>query len=843
MRLSKRRTAPALLALFALLTASCSQLADLPHLTAKDLRNIKLAESSKIYAGDGTLITTLHGVENRTIVNLTKIPEHFQNAVIAIEDERFYEHEGVDLRAVLRALVRNVASGDVEEGGSTITQQYVKNTLIAPGDTAAQTLRRKINEAALARQLEQKLTKKEILERYLNTVYFGQGAYGIQAAAKTFFNRPAAKLTLSQSALLAGVIRSPESYDPFDRKKAAKKRRNLVITKMEELDYIDPLQSKRAQKKGLDLDRGAFQDEYPAPYFVDYVRRLIKYDPRFKAVGKDPEQREQQMFQGGLRIYTTVDLNAQEAAENAVAGVLTSSGDPHASLVAIDPNNGFVKAMVGGRDYFAPRKEDQFAKLNLATVIEPNLDCERNDKGNCKKPFKPAPGPGAGRQAGSSFKAFALAAALREGVPLSKVFNVSGSSVTIPGADNGADYTVQNYEGSSYGKMSLLEATVRSVNVIYALLGQEIGVENVVETASQMGIRTPLSPVASAPLGTNSINPLDMASAYGTLATNGKHFPPVAITRIVDKSGRTIYRAHPEGEQVLDAPVAYLTTTALEQVIIRGTGTGAQIGRPAAGKTGTAQEYRDAWFVGYTPDLVASVWVGYPEGQIEMKTSCFVELCRPTRIQVTGGSWPADIWNRFMTAALAGVPASSFTNPGGVVTYTIDERTGCLATDKTPEEFVGEAQYATGDAPASDCGKDLKVPDVLGFPEADAVAIMEEAGFEVNVVKVSSDQSPGRVVGQSPGAGDTASAGSTVTLEISGGGGDGSGTVPSVLGLSRETAEDRLREAGYEVATVIQAEGDKKQAKKRRGQVWKQSPASGTNADSGSTVTIWVNPG
>jgi penicillin-binding protein 1A len=842
MRSLQRRVAPALLALLSLFGAACSQLADLPHLTAKDLRNIKLAESSKIYAGDGTLITTLHGVENRTIISLTKIPQHFQDAVIAIEDERFYEHEGVDLRAVLRALVRNVSSGDVEEGGSTITQQYVKNTLIAPGETAAQTLRRKINEAALARQLEQKLTKKEILERYLNTVYFGQGAYGVQAAARTFFNKAASKLTLSQSAILAGVIRSPESYDPFDRKKASKKRRDLVLSKMEELDYIDPLQAKRAKKKGLELDRGGVTDEYPAPYFIDYVRRLIKYDPRFKAVGKDPEQREQQMFQGGLRIYTTVDLDAQAAAEDAVASVLTSESDPHASVVAIDPNDGYIKAMVGGRDYFATRKEDQFAKLNLATVIEPDLDCERNSKGNCKKPFEPAPGPGAGRQAGSSFKPFALAAAIQEGVPLSKVFDVSGSSVTIPGADNGADYTVQNYEGSSYGKMTLLEATVKSVNVIYALLGQEIGVQNVVDTAAAMGIRTPLSPVASAPLGTNSINPLDMASAYGTLATNGKHHPPIAITRIVDKSGRTIYREDAEPVEVLEPAVAYLTTTALEQVMIRGTGTGAQIGRPAAGKTGTAQEYRDAWFVGYTPDLVTSVWVGYPEGQIEMKTSCAVTLCRPTRIQVTGGSWPADIWRAFMSAALAGVPASSFTNPGGVVTYEIDTRTGCLATDKTPKEFVGEAPYSTGDAPRDDCGNDVEVPDVFEFPQADAIAIVEDAGFEVAIVKVPSDTyPPGRVVGQDPVAGESAPAGSTVTLQISGG--EGSTSVPSVLGLSRAEAESRLREAGYEVATVIEAEPDKKQANKRRGQVWKQSPASGTTAGPGSTVTIWVNPG
>ena len=842
MGLSKRRIAPALLALFALFGASCEQLANLPHLTAKDLRSIKLAESSKIYAGDGSLITTLHGIENRTVIGISKIPKHFQNAVVAIEDERFYQHDGVDLKAILRAFARNVSSGDVEEGGSTITQQYVKNTLIAPGETAAQTLKRKINEAALARQLEERLTKKEILERYLNTVYFGKGAYGVQAAARTFFNIGAKKLSLSQSALLAAVIRSPETYDPFDRKKAAKKRRNLVISKMEELGHIDPLRAERARKKGLELDQGDVTDEYPAPYFIDYVRRLVKYDPRFKAVGKDPEQREQQMFQGGLRIYTTVDLHDQEAAENAAADVLPNDSDPHTSIVAIDPNTGYIKAMVGGRDFFASRKEDRFAKLNLATVIEPDLDCERNNKGNCKKPFKPAPGPGAGRQAGSSFKPFALAAAIKEGVPLSKVFDVSGSSVTIPGADNGADYTVQNYEGSSYGKMTLLEATVRSVNVIYALLGQEIGVQSVVDTAAEMGIRTELSPVASAPLGTNSINPLDMASAYGTLATNGEHHPPVAITRIVDKTGRVIYRDASEESQVLEPPVAFLATTALEQVLIRGTGTGAQIGRPAAGKTGTAQEYRDAWFVGYTPDLVASVWVGYPEGQIEMKTSCAVTLCRPTRIQVTGGSWPADIWKRFMIAALAGVPASSFTNPGGVIVYTVDTRTGCLATDKTPEEFVGEAPYQTGDAPRDDCGKGIEVPDVINFPEADAVRIVEDAGFEVTTVREPSDTfPPGRVFAQDPGAGKKAPSGSTVTLSISAGG--GSTSVPSVLGLSRGDAEARLRDAGYDVATVIEREPDKKQAKKRKGQVWKQSPASGTTAKKGSTVTIWVNPG
>ncbi|HEU4480261.1 MAG TPA: transglycosylase domain-containing protein, partial [Actinomycetota bacterium] len=713
MRLHPYRGAASLLAAFVLLLSSCAQLTDLPTLTEDDLDQIKLAQSSKLYDGSGNLMTTLHGIENRTSIPIEKIPQHVQDAVIAIEDERFYEHEGVDVRAILRALISNVSSGDIREGGSTITQQYVKNTLIAPGETADRTIERKINEASLARQLEKKISKEQILERYLNTVYFGQGAYGIQAAAKTYFGRPARKLTTAQAATLAGIIRSPESYDPFDRKKAAVTRRNVVIDKMEELGFIDAAEALKARGQKMKLQPKVNSQRYPAPYFVDYVRRLIKYDPRFKAVGKTPEQREQQMFQGGLRIYTTVDLEDQAAADAAVASVLPYRSDPHASLVAIEPSTGHIKAMVGGRDYFAPRKKDRFAKLNLATVIEPNLDCTRNRKGDCKSPYKPAPAPGAGRQAGSAFKPFALVSALEQGVPLSKVFKASGSNVVIPGADNGADYTVQNYEGSSYGPMTLLEATVKSVNVVYALLGQEIGVQNVVDTADEMGINTPLSAVASAPLGTNAINPLGMASGYGTLATNGIHHPPVAITRITDASGKVIYRDRSEGEQVVDPGAAYLATTALEQVIQRGTAAAyGGIGRPAAGKTGTAQEYRDAWFVGYTPDLVASVWVGYPEGQIEMKPSCSVtfsgsrEVCRPTRIQVTGGSWPTQIWQAFMLRALSDVAASAFTKPAAsdIVTVAVDSRDySCLAGRFTPSEFRVSAQFAAGTEPTKTC--------------------------------------------------------------------------------------------------------------------------------------------
>ena len=865
MRRLRARRAILLFTTLALLGTSCAQLRDLPTLKGSDLKGIKLAQSSKIYDSSGALITSLHGEENRTIIPLKKMPDHLINAVISIEDERFYKHDGVDLQAIMRAVVANVTSGDIEEGGSTITQQYVKNTLIAPGETAAKTIERKIDEAALARQLEKKLTKEEILHGYLNTVYFGKGAYGVQAAAKTFFAKPARKLNLEQSALLAATIQAPQNYDPYGKRtrRAALNRRNLVLTKMEQLGHISATEAAEAKATKLKVVRGdASTDRYPAPYFIDYVKRLIKYDPRFKRIAGTPEDREQQMFQGGLRIYTTVDLDMQAAAEQAVQEQLGLPSDPHSSLVAIEPSTGEIRAMVGGRDYFASRKEDRFAKLNLATVLEPDLDCERNAKSNCKKPFSPAPGPGAGRQAGSAFKPFALAAALEEGIPLSKVFEAEGDKIVIPGADNGADYPVQNYEGTSYGKMTLFEATVRSVNTVYALLGQEVGPQDVVDTAAAMGIRTPLSAVASAPLGTNSVNPLGMASGYATFASNGTYHPPVAITRITDSDGKTIYEDPSVAEQAISPVSAYLATTALEQVIERGTGTYADIGRPAAGKTGTAQEYRDAWFGGYTPDLAAAVWVGYPEGQIEMKPSCTgsTSLCRPTRtltsLGVTGGSFPARIWQSFMSRALAEIPATAFTVPDvDLVTVTVDTRSGCLAGKFTPAEFRATIQTTDDAAPEEECrikGNYIKVPDVFGFPLPDGVRILEGEGFDVSVVEEqSSTYPPGVIIGQTPGGGQRATRGSnvTVTVSVKQGGGNGSGggdddsrRVPGVLGMTEAEAKATLREAGFRPDVVYESESSPGQARKNRGRVWKQSPASGGSARYGDTVFIWVNP-
>ncbi|HEV2754829.1 MAG TPA: penicillin-binding transpeptidase domain-containing protein, partial [Actinomycetota bacterium] len=554
--------------------------------------------------------------------------------------------------------------------------------------------------------------------------------------------------------------------------------------------------------------------------------------------------------------YTTVDLEMQAAAEDAVRQTLPYESDPYAALVAMEPDTGHVKAMVGGRDWFTSPKKDRFAKLNLAIAAEPDLG--RVKIPGTKKYLDQA--PGTGRQAGSAFKPFALAAAIDEGVPLSKRYDGSGPLV-IPGVDNGSDYTVNNYEGGQFGEITLLEATVSSVNVVYAQLVEEVGEEPVVEVAEDLGIRTPLLPHFSAVLGTNEVNALGMATAYGTLANLGDYHAPVAVTRIVDASkdkNKEIYKDRTKPVEVLDEGAAYLTTSALEQVVQRGTAQAASaIGRPAAGKTGTAQEYRDAWFVGYTPNLVASVWVGYPQGQIEMKTSCYgtsagvdgLPDCLPTRLTVTGGSWPTDIWTNFMFDALSDYPVEDFEVPDlSIVEVPIDTRNGCLADKFTPDEYRGVGVFAAGTEPEESCrvpGDRKVVENFIGFPRGEATRILEDEGFDVAIEPAPlGSYPPGTVVDQDPPGGTKVRVGSTVTLYV----GDEdaeeeTATVPYVLEMTRSAAEERLRAAGFSVDVVVEPESSRGQAKKRKGIVWKQAPGEGTELRKGDTVTIWVNPG
>src|SRR5438445_10916547 len=418
----------------ALVASGCS----LPHLRLPQERPTipPLSQNSMIFDSSGHLITILHAGENRMLVPIEEIPFVTRYAVIAAEDERFYQHHGVDAKAVIRAALKNAAVGRVVQGGSTITEQLVKNTI----GTDERTLARKIHEAETAWAVEDRYSKDDILDMYLNTVYFGEGAYGIQAAAKTYFSVPAKKLDLQQSALLAGLIRSPSAYDPVFHPDLATSRRNYVLKRMWDLGRIDAGAYLEASASGLGLNLFKDRRRYAAPYFVDYVKRWFLSNPDFGATYED---RYNLLFAGGLRIYTTVDLRLQRYAEQAVRGVLPLKTDPYGAMTVIDPNSGAIRAMVGGRDYFS--RKGRFAKLNLAT------------------------GGATGRQAGSAFKPFALVTALERGISPDDVYLAPGHiNIQLPPGYRPSVWPVDNYDGTSGGAMTLEQATIHSVNTVYA---------------------------------------------------------------------------------------------------------------------------------------------------------------------------------------------------------------------------------------------------------------------------------------------------------------------------------------------------------------------------------------
>jgi penicillin-binding protein 1A len=725
------------------------------------------ATSTKVFAADGTLITTLHAEQDREEVALVEIAPGLQQAVVAIEDARFFNHKGVDLRALARALQRNASAGRVTEGGSTITQQYVKNVLLDP----SQNLDRKLKEAVLALQLERKYTKETILERYLNRIYFGNGAYGVQAASQLYFAKPAAGLALPESALLAGLIAAPERYDPFDHPEAAQARRDVVLERMRGLEVTPEDEVAAAKAAPLGVVERPAAERYPAGHFVERVKRFVLDDPRF---GATAAERRRILFEGGLRIHTTLDLNAQAKAGEAVTSVLAAGGadGPAGAMVILDPANGYVRALVGGRDFFGGTPE---AKFDLATQGM--------------------------RQSGSSFKPFVLAAALDRDIPLEKVFDAPGS-LSVPMPDGQPEWVVENYEGSGGPPTNLTEATVASVNTVYAQLIAEVGPQAAVDMARALGVRSDLKPYPSAVLGTNEVTVLDMASAYGTFAADGMHADPVLITEITRADGSVLHRRPSTRERVVSTDLARKVTSVLGQVVSRGTGVRAQIGRPVAGKTGTAQQWRDAWFVGYTPDLVAAVWVGFPDRLRPMTPPA-------TPMKVTGGSWPAEIWNRAMSAALADVAPNVFPP---------------LEPATPPLEPP---------APSS-----VAVPEVGGLPEAEAKARLEAAGLAMATEpRTSRDQPAGSVVEQNPGAGALAAPGSTVTVVVSTGP-PRAVSVPAVLGRTVDEVVRALAEAGL-VAEVVVAEPDGGQVG-RPGRVWKQEPGAGTTLDEGQPVRVFA---
>ncbi|MGH2740234.1 MAG: transglycosylase domain-containing protein [Actinomycetota bacterium] len=589
---------------FVFFTASCGLV---PSLDEVERAAPSLPQTTMVFSTGGEHIVGLHAEENRVPISIRRIPKVVQDAVVAIEDQRFWQHRGVDLKALIRAAYVNATTGTIAEGGSTITQQYVKNALLG----REQTLTRKIAEASLALQLEKRYSKPEILEKYLNAVYFGEGAYGIRAAAKKFFRKRVEDLTLPEAALLAGLIKSPETFDPVDNPDSAIDRRERVLERMYELGMISEATLQLARAEPLGVDVASDSRRYEAAYFIDYLKRWVLESRDF---GETYTQRYSFLFEGGYRIDSTVDLRMQEAAEQAIANHLGYEGAPSAALVAINPRNGFIKALVGGRDYFASEEVDRFAKVNLAT------------------------GGITGRQTGSAFKVFTLATAIEQGISLSSVFGAPSTiAITDPQCQGWAP---SNYGGADYGALSLLSATASSVNTVFAQLVVEVGPENVVDMAHRLGITSPLEPFCSITLGAQEVSPLQMATAFATLAARGVRRLPSPIAKITDRNGEVVMDfSGRKGRRVVEPYVADQVVYALQRVTCCGTGRNAYLGPFTWGKTGTTDDNADVYFCGATALLVACIWVGYPEGRIETGLS---------------SGTPAAIWADFMRIALEG---------------------------------------------------------------------------------------------------------------------------------------------------------------------------------------------
>lgn len=574
------------------------------------------ANTSYIYAADGTLIGSFKGAETRTVVPTDAVSNNMKIATVAAEDHNFYKHKGVDLPSIVRAGWENITNKEITQGGSTITQQLAKNVYTS-GD---KTFNRKAKETVIASQLEKEFSKDEILTKYLNTVYFGDSAYGVEAAAQSYFRKSAKELTLSESALLAGVLPAPSEYSPRSHPEVAEQRRMMVLDQIEKyrLAPVEEIVKAREEKPVVFPPPDTVG---PYPFFQDYVRIYLL------SKGYDSEL----IYSGGLRIETTLDPRIQAKAQDTLKNTFPEEKDPDAALVSIEPFTGHVKALVGGTDW-------NQNKVNLAL-------------GHL--------GGGSGRQAGSAFKPFVLARAYEVGVPPSKSY--PGPSSVQP---RGFTKPVGNYEGGGFGVVDLNRAMASSINTVFAQLIADVGVHQTAETAVKLGITSldltkPIYPTLS--IGAYEVSPLDMASAYGVFATGGLRQEPTPILRIIDRDGTVIEdNTVREATRVIDENVANNVTQTLTGVVRAGTGTAARLpDRPVAGKTGTSDQYQNAWFVGYTPQLSTAVWVGYREGNISLYNVRGVS-------RVTGGSHPARMWKEVMTEAVKDTPVQNFPPAGPI---------------------------------------------------------------------------------------------------------------------------------------------------------------------------------
>lgn len=565
------------------------------------LRNYIPAETSYIYDIEGTLLSSIHDEANREVVDLNEISPNLKRAVLAIEDSYFFSHHGINPSSIARAFLANLKEGATVEGASTVTMQLVKNLFLSPDRTVS----RKMAEAVLAMRLEQVFSKDQILEMYLNQVYWGHNTYGVETAAKSYFNKKASELTLAEAAMMAGVIQAPEDYSPFINYQLAKQRQATVLNRMRLLGWITAEEEAEAKAQPIRLGQITSFQGSQVPYVTDAV--VQELTDRF---GRDA------ILKGGMRVQTTIDLNLQRTAEAVARDGLNSvrANGVYAdqiALVAVDPRTHYVKAMVGGVDY----AQSQYNRAIQAL-----------------------------RQPGSAFKPFVYYAAFATGdyAPDSSIMD---TPVSYPDGDGW--YSPQNYDGSFYGAMSIRQALSTSRNIPAIRLGQEVGINRVIEVCRTLGIKSPMEPVTSLPLGSVDLTPLEMAGAYATFANGGWQSETTTIAQVVDTQGNVLLDNTPQPQLVLDPWAVASLNDVMQGVITSGTGTAARIDRPAAGKTGTTSSERDIWFVGYVPQMSVSVWIGRDD-------------YGPLGIGATGGTYVAPIWRNFMTQALSGVPVESF---------------------------------------------------------------------------------------------------------------------------------------------------------------------------------------
>ena len=744
-----------------------------PDTRSMELTLPDLSRVSRIFADSGEVLAELHDGRNSEPVAYNDVPETLVYAILAAEDSEFFEHEGIDFSAIVSAAIDNLIS-DRTRGGSTITQQVVKNAFVG----SEVSIQRKITEAFVAAEVERRFPKERILEYYMNSVYFGAGAYGVKTAAEEFFGKEMDQLSISEAATLSVMVRNPSLYNPRRRPEFTLERRDQVIREMEENGWITAAQADAAVEEPLGVVDSPLR-RGQADHVVAEVKRQLLNDPEFAMLGDSPEERKKAVFGcpaddvaceggGGLQVFTTIDLELQQKANEILASWLplppyeenlakcrevlpnetddylaryaeTHSCVPTGAMTMVDNWTGAVKVMASGLPF-------EFSQFDLAVQGR--------------------------RNPGSSFKPFALVAALENGFTMGHTW--SGKSPVkiecpFPCAPNGSNIWTVSNAGASYGVIDLTQATYGSVNAVYAQLSLEVGPEKIVDVAKRMGVdESALDPVLSIVLGSSAVSTREMANAFSNFATNGVHADDYVIAKIVDSAGETIYEHQVETTQVADPAIFAAAHRALSVVPVSGTAPRANIGIPQGGKTGTHQSYLDAWYVGYTPEYSTAVWVGYEAQQVPLEN---VVINGQPYDRVFGGSVPAPIWAEFMSYVHQNLPVTDFPpEPANIGKYLVPPPT--------------------------------TVPNVGGLPEDAAVAKLREAKLNASVENIPSLQPAGIVVRQSVGGGATVRQGSFVTIYVS----TGElpvGPLPNLTGLTMEEAVEIMR--AFELDTGVRA--------------------------------------